>query len=239
MKFDVLTVFTGYFSVLNESLLGKAIEGGKFDVNIVDIRDFSRDKHRRTDDMPYGGGAGMVMTPEPIMDAIEAVDPLHEAHRIYMSPKGATLNQQKVESLAKKDRILLLCGDYEGVDQRVLDLAIDEEISIGDYVLTGGELPALVLINCVARYLDGVLGCSESTGEESFANGLLEYPHYTRPEVYRGISVPKVLLGGNHADIAEWRLKKSLEITMARRPDLLAGVDLKPYMPKKKRKHRT
>ncbi len=234
-----MTVFTGYFSVLNESLLGKAIEGGRFLVNTVDIRDFSKDKHRRTDDMPYGGGAGMVMTPEPIMDAIDAVDPLHEAHRIYLSPKGNVLCQQKVEALAKKERILLLCGDYEGVDQRVIDLAIDEEISIGDYVLTGGELPALVLINCVARYLDGVLGSSESTLEESFSNGLLEYPHYTRPEVFCGMSVPKVLLGGNHRDIAEWRLQKSLEVTEARRPDLLEGVDLTPYMPKKKRKHRT
>lgn len=238
MKFDILTVFPGYFSVLGESLLGKAIEGGKFDVDIVNIRDFSTDKHKRTDDMPYGGGAGMVMTPEPLVAAIEHADPLHEAHRIYLSPKGSTLCQSKVESLAKKERLLLICGDYEGVDQRVIDLAVDEEISIGDYVLTGGELPALVLVNCVARYLDGVLGSSESTGEESFANGLLEYPHYTRPEVFRGMPVPKVLLGGNHADIAKWRLEKSLEITQARRPDLLAGTDFSPYLPKKKRKHR-
>lgn len=238
MKFDVLTVFPGYFSVLDQSLLGKAIENGKFCVEICNIRDFSHDKHHRTDDVPYGGGAGMVMTPEPIAEAINAVDPLHEAHRIYLSPKGSVLSQRKVEALAKKERILLLCGDYEGVDQRALDLYIDEEISIGDYVLTGGELPALVLINCIARYLDGVLGCSESTGEESFANGLLEYPHYTRPEVFCGMSVPKVLLSGNHSDIARWRLQKSLEITQARRPDLLGGVDLSGYMPKKKRKHR-
>lgn len=239
MKFDVLTVFPEYFSVLNESLLGKAIESGKFGVTVTNIRDFSKDKHMRTDDAPYGGGAGMVMTPDPIITAIERVDPLHEAHRVYMSPKGKTLCQEKVESLAKKERILLLCGDYEGVDERVIDLAIDEEISIGDYVLTGGELPALVLINCVARYIDGVLGCSESTSEESFSNGLLEYPQYTRPEEYRGARVPDVLLNGNHSEIVKWRTNKSIEITMARRPDLLTKVDLTPYLPKKKRKHRT
>ncbi len=238
MKFDVLTVFPGYFSVLGESVLGKAIESGKFSVQTHNVRDYSTDKHHRTDDVPYGGGAGMVMTPDPIMRAIEDVDPLHEARRIYLSPKGSVLCQSKVESLAKEDRILLLCGDYEGVDQRALDLAIDEEISIGDYVLTGGELPALVLINAVARYVDGVLGSDESTGEESFSNGLLEYPHYTRPEVYRGVAVPSVLLGGNHHDIAEWRLNRSLEITQARRPDLLVGKDMTQYMPVKKRKHR-
>ncbi len=238
MKFDVLTIFPQYFDVLGESLVGKAISGGKFGVEIFNIRDFSSDKHHKTDDAPYGGGAGMVMTAEPIMAAIESADPLHEAHRIYMSPKGKVLDQKRVEQLAKKDRILLLCGDYEGVDERALALGIDEEISIGDYVLTGGELPALVLINCVARYLDGVLGSSESVEEESFSNGLLEYPHYTRPEVFRGMRVPEVLLGGNHRDISEWRLNKSLEVTQARRPDLLKGVDLTPYMPKKKKKHR-
>lgn len=236
MQFDVLTIFTEYFDVLRFSLLGRAIEEGRFSVNVVDIRDFSQDKHKRTDDTPYGGGAGMVMTPDPIVRAIEAVDPRHEAHRIYMSPRGKALIQGKVERLAKKDRILLLCGDYEGIDERVIDLCIDEEISIGDYILTGGELPALVLINSVARYIDGVLGSSESTSDESFSAGLLEYPQYTRPEVYRGLSVPEVLLGGNHGDISRWRMEKSLEITMQRRPDLMAGADISPFMPKKPRK---
>lgn len=157
--------------------------------------------------------------------------------RLYVAARHETLSK-KVESLAKEDRILILCGDYEGVDQRALDICIDEELSIGDYVLTGGELPALVVINTVARYLDGVLGCDESTKEESFSNGLLEYPQYTRPEVYRGRSVPEVLLGGNHKDIAKWREEKSLEITMKNRPDLFKDTDLKLYLPKRKKKHR-
>ena len=236
MKFDVLTIFPEYFSVLNQSLLGKAIGSGKFGVEITNIRDFSTDKHLKTDDTPYGGGAGMVMTPDPIVSAIETVDPDHKAWRVYMSPRGTKLCQQKVESLAKEDRILILCGDYEGVDQRALDICIDEELSIGDYVLTGGELPALVVINTVARYIDGVLGSNASTEEESFSNGLLEYPQYTRPEVYRGYAVPDVLLGGNHADIEKWRLEKSLEVTMKRRPDLFAHLDLSKFLPAKKRK---
>lgn len=238
MKFDVLTVFPEYFDVLKQSLVGKAIAGGVFDVQIVNIRDFTLDKHKKTDDTPYGGGAGMLMTPDPIARAIEAVDPHHEAWRIYMSPRGARLNQQKVESLSSEQRILILCGDYEGVDQRVIDMFIDEELSIGDYVLTGGELPALVTVNAVARYIDGVLGSNASTEEESFANGLLEYPQYTRPETYRGVSVPKVLLDGNHKDIAAWRLEKSLEITFKNRPDLLVDANIGEFLPKKKKKHR-
>lgn len=239
MRFDVLTVFPEYFEVLNTSIIGKAIKSGQFSVNVTNIRDFSKDKHKKTDDAPYGGGAGMVMTVDPIISCIESVDPNHEAKRIYMSPRGKTLNQKKVISLSKEDRILILCGDYEGVDQRVLDIAIDEELSIGDYVLTGGELPALVVINSVARYIDGVLGSAESTSEESFSNGLLEYPQYSRPEEYRGYKVPKVLLNGNQKDIENWRLEKSLEITMKNRPDLFKDLDVKDYLPKKGRKHRT
>ena len=238
MKFDILTVFPEYFDVLKQSLIGKAIQGGVFDVEIVNIRDFTLDKHKKTDDTPYGGGAGMLMTPDPIARAIEAVDPNHEAWRVYMSPRGRVLNQQKVESLAGEQRILILCGDYEGVDQRVIDLFIDEELSIGDYVLTGGELPALITVNAVARYIDGVLGSDASVEEESFSNGLLEYPQYTRPEVYRGVRVPRVLLDGNHKDIENWRLEKSLEITMKNRPDLLAQKDIAEYLPKKKKKHK-
>lgn len=236
MKFDVLTVFTKYFDVLNCSVLGKAIDSGIISVDVTDIRNFSRDKHKKTDDAPYGGGAGMVMTVDPVVTAIESVDKTHEALRIYMSPKGAPLTQSKVESLAKHDRILLLCGDYEGIDERIIDLAIDEEISIGDYVLTGGELPALVLINAVSRYVDGVLGSDESTKEESFSTGLLEYPQYTRPEEYRGLKVPEVLLGGNQSKIDEWRLMKSLEVTAKRRPDLMAKADVTKFLPKKPRK---
>lgn len=236
MRFDILTIFPEYFDVLKESIVGKAIAEGVFDVRITNIRDYTLDKHRKTDDTPYGGGAGMVMTPDPIFRAVQAVDPNHEAWRIYMSPRGVQLKQKKVLSLAKEQRILLLCGDYEGVDERVLKLCFDEEVSIGDYVLTGGELPALVLINAVARYIDGVLGSAESTGEESFSNGLLEYPQYTRPEVYKGLSVPQVLLGGNHAQIEKWRQNKSIEATIKNRPDLIKDIDIAPFMPKKPKK---
>lgn len=238
MQFDILTIFPEYFDVLKYSLLGKAIDGGKFSVNVVNIRDYSKDKHKKTDDTPYGGGAGMVMTPDPIVSAIEATDPNHNALRIYMSPRGKTLNQGMVERLAGKDRILLLCGDYEGIDERAIELCIDEEVSIGDYVLTGGELPALVLLNSVSRYIDGVLGSEESTSEESFSDGLLEYPQYTRPETYRGLRVPDVLTRGNHKEIEQWRKEKSVEITMNRRPDLMEKVDIKPYLPKKPKKRR-
>lgn len=221
MRFEILTIFPEYFDVLSQSLIGKAIKGGILDVHVTNIRDYSKDKHSKTDDYPYGGGAGMVMTPDPVVSAIEAVDPEHKLKRIYLSPKGVQLKQKVVESLAKEEGLLLLCGDYEGIDERIIELCIDEEISIGDYVLTGGELPALVVINAVARYVDGVLGSSESTDEESFSNGLLEYPHYTRPSEYRGLKVPEVLQSGNHAEIAKWRHEQSLKITRERRPDLL------------------
>ena len=188
---------------------------------MVNIRDYSTDKHRKTDDYPYGGGAGMVMTPDPIVRATEAADPDHKALRIYMSPKGEPFKQSMAKELAAYDELLFLCGGYEGVDERAIELTVDREISIGDYVLTGGELPALVVMNAVARYIDGVLGSSESTVEESFSSGLLEYPQYTRPQVYRGLSVPDVLVSGNHAEVDAWRARKSLEITKARRPDLL------------------
>ncbi len=221
MRFEILTIFPEYFGVLSQSLIGKAIAGGILDVHVTNIRDYSKDKHSKTDDYPYGGGAGMVMTPDPVVSAIEAVDPEHKLKRIYLSPKGVQLKQKVVENLAKEEGLLLLCGDYEGIDERIIELCIDEEISIGDYVLTGGELPALVVINAVARYVDGVLGSSESTDEESFSNGHLEYPHYTRPSEYRGLKVPEVLQSGNHAEIAKWRREQSLKITRERRPDLL------------------
>ncbi|MBO4695551.1 MAG: tRNA (guanosine(37)-N1)-methyltransferase TrmD [Clostridia bacterium] len=221
MNFDILTIFPEYFDVLKSGLIGKAIESGKFSVNIVNIRDFSQDKHFKTDDTPYGGGAGMVMTPDPLVRAIEGTDPNHNAKRIYLSPKGRTLNQKVVQELAKEERLMFVCGNYEGIDERVIDLCIDDEISIGDYVLTGGELASLVCLNAVARYIDGVLHSSESTSEESFSTNLLEYPQYTRPAEYRGLKVPEVLLNGNHKEIAKWRYEKALEITKERRPDLL------------------
>lgn len=221
MKFDVLTIFPEYFDVLGVGIIGRALNEKKFEVNTVNIRDFSKDKHHKTDDYPYGGGAGMVMTPDPIVSAIEATDPDHEALRVYLSPKGEPFSQSMAKELASRDRVLFLCGGYEGVDERAIELAIDREISIGDYVLTGGELPALVVINAVARYIDGVLGSEESTVEESFSSGLLEYPQYTRPQVYRGLAVPDVLVGGNHAEVAKWRAQKSYEITAERRPDLI------------------
>ncbi|HIS57910.1 MAG TPA: tRNA (guanosine(37)-N1)-methyltransferase TrmD [Candidatus Limadaptatus stercoravium] len=221
MKFHFLTVFPEYFGVLDYGIIGRAAREGRFSVNVVNIRDYSTDKHHKTDDYPYGGGAGMVMTPDPIVRATEAADPDHKALRIYMSPKGEPFKQGMAKELAAYDELLFLCGGYEGVDERAIELTVDREISIGDYVLTGGELPALVVMNAVARYIDGVLGSSESTVEESFSSGLLEYPQYTRPQVYRGLSVPDVLVSGNHAEVDAWRARKSLEITKARRPDLL------------------
>lgn len=221
MKFHFLTVFPEYFGVLDYGIIGRAAREDRFSVNVVNIRDYSTDKHRKTDDYPYGGGAGMVMTPDPIVRATEAADPDHKALRIYMSPKGEPFKQSMAKELAAYDELLFLCGGYEGVDERAIELTVDREVSIGDYVLTGGELPALVVMNAVARYIDGVLGSSESTVEESFSSGLLEYPQYTRPQVYRGLSVPDVLVSGNHAEVDAWRARKSLEITKARRPDLL------------------
>lgn len=221
MKIDVLTLFPEMFESLNVGILKKAQDNGLFSVNVTNIRDYSKDKHHKVDDTPFGGGAGMVMTPQPLHDAINQVDKDHKAKRIYLSPKGKTLSQKLVEDLSKEQSIMLVCGSYEGIDQRIIDLDIDLELSIGDYVLTGGELAAMVVINAVSRYIDGVLGNSESTNEESFSNGLLEYPQYTHPQEFEGLKVPEVLLSGNHQNIAKWRYEKQLEITKDRRPDLL------------------
>lgn len=221
MKIEVLTLFPKMFDCLNESVIGKALAADKFKLNVTDIRDFSLDKHKKCDDYPFGGGSGMVMTPQPIFDAIANVDPNRECKRIFLSPKGITLSQSIVEQLSCEDNLLFLCGHYEGVDQRVIDSEIDMELSIGDYVLTGGELACMVAIDCIARYIDGVLGSSESTNEESFSNGLLEYPQYTRPQNFRGMLVPDVLLSGNHQEVDKWRFNEQLRITKERRPDLL------------------
>ncbi len=220
MRIDILTLFPEMFSALQESILGRAQKQGKIEINIVNIRDYTEDKHLKCDDYPFGGGAGMVMMPQPIGSAIEALDPERKAWRIYMSPKGSVLKQQKVFELIEREWLILLCGHYEGVDQRVIDLFIDEEVSIGDYVLTGGELPAMVLTDCVSRYVDGVINTS-SLVDESFSDNLLEYPQYTRPQEYKGLSVPDVLRSGDHAKVDAWRRQKALEITEKCRPDLL------------------
>ena len=220
MRIDVLTLFPDMFSAMQESIIGRAQKSGKIQINIVNIRDYTEDKHLKCDDYPFGGGAGMVMMPQPIGSAIEALDPEHKARRIYMSPKGQVFKQQKVFELLQYDHLILLCGHYEGVDQRVIDLFIDEEISIGDYVLTGGELPAMVVADCVSRYVDGVISNS-SLVDESFSENLLEYPQYTRPQVYKGLAVPEVLRSGDHAKVDAWRREQSLKITKKNRPDLL------------------
>ena len=219
MKFDVLTLFPEMFEILNQSIIGKAIEKDLININLINIRDFSKDKHKKVDDTPYGGGAGMVMKPDVVYDAYQSVTDEY-AKVIYMSPQGKPLNQKKVEELSKENHLIILCGHYEGIDQRVLDKIVDEEISIGDYVLTGGEIPAMVLIDSVSRYVEGVLK-EDSIKEESFSNGLLEYPQYTRPEVFEGMKVPEILLSGHHENIEKWRKEKSLEMTKKKRPDIL------------------
>lgn len=235
MQFDVLTLFPEMFDILNESIIGRAKEKGLINVNLINIRDFSKNKHKKVDDTPYGGGAGMVIQPDVVYDAYKSViknndksgldEKSKKTRVIYMSPQGKKLDQQKVEELSKQEHLILLCGHYEGIDQRVLDTIVDEEISIGDYVLTGGELPAMVLIDSVSRYVEGVLK-DDSTTEESFSQGLLEYPQYTRPEIFEGQQVPEVLRSGNHQMIDKWRREQSLKRTLEKRPDLLEKVDL-------------
>ena len=220
MKYSVLTLFPEMFKILETSIIGKAIEKDLINIDLINIRDFSKDKHKKVDDTPYGGGAGMVIRPDVVYDAYKSIND-ENATVIHLSPKGKVLNQDLVKTLSKKEHIILLCGHYEGIDQRVIDEIVDEEISIGDYVLTGGELPALVLIDSVSRYIEGVLS-RESITEESFTDNMLEYPQYTRPEVFHGVRVPEVLTSGNHQNIEKWRKEKSIEITKNKRPDLLS-----------------
>ncbi len=224
MKFNILTLFPEMFgSVLHDSMLGRAEKKNILEFNVVNIRDFAANKHNRVDDYPYGGGRGMVMQAEPIYRAYESVCVGLEdkPYVIYMSPKGKVFNQAKAVELSTKDNIVILCGHYEGVDQRIIDEIVDEEISIGDYVLTGGEIPAMVVVDCVSRMLEGVLSNEDSFIDESHYSGLLEYPQYTRPPEFHGVSVPEVLLSGNHALISKWRMEKSLEETENKRPDML------------------
>ena len=224
MKFDVLTLFPEMFDALMQSIIKRATQKNLIDINVVNIRDFSEKKHNQVDDTPYGGGAGMLMMPDVVDRAYNSVKS-ENAKVIYLTPQGKKLDQNVVNRLSNEKHLILLCGHYEGIDQRVIDKIVDEEISIGDYVLTGGELPAMVLIDSISRYVDGVLS-EESLDSESFSNGLLEYPQYTRPEVFDNVKVPDVLISGHHENIRKWRRLKSIETTFRKRPELLDKVDL-------------
>jgi len=229
MRFDVLTLFPNIISsVLSQSIIGRAQENGLIEINAINIRDFSKDKHKKTDDYPYGGGRGMVMLAQPIYDAYmsvrEGLD--YKPRVVYLSPQGRVLNQKLVEELSGYNHLILLCGHYEGIDERIIEEIVDDEISIGDYVLTGGELPAMVLIDAVSRLVPGVLPTEEAYREESHYSGLLEYPQYTRPYEFKGRKVPEVLMSGHHANINRWRRQQSLKRTYLRRPDMFAKLNL-------------
>ena len=224
MKFDVLTLFPEMFEPLNQSIIGRAVKEKLIEINLINIRDFSKDKHKKVDDTPYGGGSGMVMKADVIYEAYKSIRN-KKAKVIYMSPQGKVLNQNKVVELSKEKHLIILCGHYEGIDQRVIDKIVDEEISIGDYVLTGGELPAMVLIDSVSRYIEGVLS-ENSTAEESFSQGILEYPQYTRPEIFEGEKIPEILQSGHHENINKWRREEALKNTYYKRPELLKNVNL-------------
>ena len=233
MRFDIMTLFPEFVEgVLGESIIGRAQKSGAITVKTHNIRDYSGNKHRRVDDTPYGGGKGMLMMAPPIYDCYQAVlaqtPDLTSRHVVYMSPRGRVLTQDKARELAGKEQLVILCGHYEGVDARILEEIVDEEISIGDYVLTGGELPACILVDAVARLVDGVLSAPECYENESFSNGLLEYPQYTRPVDFRGRVVPEVLLSGHHANIEKWRAEQALEVTRRMRPELLKGREEQP-----------
>ena len=229
MKFNVLTLFPDMLrSVLGESIIGRAEEKGIIELNIVNIRDFSKDKHKKTDDTPFSGGGGMLMTPQPIYDAYMSIADgrKEKPHTIYMSPKGKVFDQEKAKELSEMDEIVLLCGHYEGVDQRVIDMIVDEEISIGDFVLTGGEIPAMAVVDAVSRMLPGVLANEKSYGDESHFDGLLEYPQYTHPQEFMGRKIPEILISGHHKNIEKWKREQSLIITKQNRPDMLKKADL-------------
>jgi tRNA (guanine37-N1)-methyltransferase len=223
VRIDVLTLFPDMFAgIMNESIIGRAQQNDILKINPINFRDYSKDKHRKVDDYPYGGGSGMVLMNQPIFDALEDITKDRNNYRvIYLTPKGKTFNQEMAKSLSKETHLIFICGHYEGLDQRIIDTWVTDEISIGDYVLTGGELPAMVIIDSIARLIPGVLNKNESFIDESFFNGLLEYPHYTRPADYKSLTVPEVLLSGNHKMIEKWRIKESIKLTIERRPDLI------------------
>jgi tRNA (guanine37-N1)-methyltransferase len=227
MKINILTIFPEMFEPLKHSILGRAADNGILEISVTDIRDYTLDRHNRVDDTPYGGGAGMVMQVQPILDAFRGSG--YGGEVIYMSPRGEMLSGELAGKLAELDEITILCGHYEGVDQRALDVLHAREISIGDYVLTGGELPAMVLIDTVARFITGVLASEESVMDESVYSGLLEYPQYSKPRVYEGLAVPDVLLSGNHQEIARWRWEQSLELTAEKRPDMMKEYLDRPH----------
>ncbi len=238
MKITILTIFPEMFSaVFNNSMLKLACEKGLLAVDVIDIREFTKDKHKKVDDTPFGGGAGMVMMAQPVFDALKKVKSKGQG-LIYMSPKGKVIDEEYLRALSKRDEITILCGHYEGVDQRILDYFKAEEVSIGDYVLTGGELPAMVLIDSMARFIEGVLKGNESVEEESLYMGLLEYPHYTKPREYEGLKVPEVLFSGNHKEIEDWKFEESLRLTKKRRPDLFERYleDYEMHLSKAKKK---
>jgi tRNA (guanine37-N1)-methyltransferase len=241
MRFDVLTLFPEQINaVLGESIIGRAQKNGLISVNAHNIRDYTTNKHRKVDDTPYGGGKGMLMATQPIYDCYLSVKsslPEGKTKCVYMSPRGRIFDHSTAKELSEYDNLIILCGHYEGVDQRVIDEIVDEEISIGDYVLTGGELPACILVDAVSRLLDGVLADQVCHEDESIASGLLEYPQYTRPPVFNGKEVPEILLSGHHGNIDKWRLEKSLELTKERRPDLYEKyISEHPPIENKKRK---
>jgi len=220
MRFDILSLFPGYFKgPFDESIIGQALKKETIAINLIDIRDFAHNRHRKADDRPYGGGPGMVLMPEPVAGAIGSVK-TEKARVIHLSPQGSPLTAKKCRELAQYEHLILLCGHYEGIDQRILDEEVDEEISIGDYVLTNGCLAAIILVDSIIRFVPGVLGHESAASEDSFEKGILDCPHYTRPEVYEGKRVPEILLSGDHKKIAEWRLRAALEKTRVVRPDL-------------------
>lgn len=225
MKFDIITLFPELVDMYrNNGIIGRAVQNNLFQFDCVNLRDFSEDKHRKVDDYPYGGGPGMLLKPEPMFNALNAVKK-ETSYIIYLSPKGNLFTQRKARELSAKEHIVLIAGHYEGIDQRIIDKYVDEEISVGDYVLTSGELPALMIVDAVGRLLPGVLGCDESSVDESHSGNLLEYPQYTRPESYMDMDVPHILLSGHHKNIEEWRRYKSIEITLERRPDLVTDKE--------------
>ncbi len=226
MIFDIVTLFPELIDVYTKNgIIKRAIENNLFNLNYVNLRDYSLSKHKKVDDYPYGGGPGMLLKPEPMFKALNSIKK-HNSYIIYLSPKGNLFTQNKAHELSKKEHLILIAGHYEGIDQRIIDRYVDEEISMGDYVLTSGELPVLMIVDAVGRLLPGVLGSDESSVEESHSNNLLEYPQYTRPESYEGLDVPEILLSGHHKKIEEWRLFKAIEVTLQRRPDMIKNKEI-------------